>query len=617
MMWMNLFIQELRMKRLIRKVLVLALLTFCCLSCKHDKPALVQSITLSKPSMNLLIGDSELLTATVVPSDAENGEVTWSSTNSTVASVQDGLVIALSVGITKITATAGGYSSFCDVTVTKRIIPVEEVEIDKPSLEMIEGDVENLTVTVHPDDADYNEVIWSSSDESVATVKNGEVTAISVGSAVITASAGQTIGTCNVTVNKRIIHVESLVANISQKRLKIGEEFGLELTILPDDANDYTVEYSSLNPDIASVSREGIIIGVSTGSTVVSIKADDQICNIPIKVFEKDIIFALTVDYNYSYYESKLWKNQEEQLSLRDYSFNEVYLLDSKPFIRTIKHKSSGATDYCWIVDNDIRVFNPGEGSNRNHCVATTINGRDIYSLVEYYYDYTENFSKYGVWKNNDKLYDITDWYTPGLGEYYGFKSMVFDNNQLFVVGYVTRPVSERVTATFPTIWMEGNIIKQIDVRNDRAVEGGTIQDIAIVDGEWYYLVKAGELLSVYTDTGKLYDLCPEAKSSNGQLCSYNGELYAIAVSSFSDSYERKLSAYKEGVLLYTLPNVQTASFDIVEGDLYFLVIERRLWGGHRYYSEAVYRGRNKEYTLIEETSDGLYMCPIRVIPAE
>ena len=188
----------------------------------------VSSVTLSKSELTLTEGESETITATVKPDDATDKTVSWSSSdpavatvdggkivkpdNATdktvtwtssdpeVATVDGGVVTAVKEGTATITAKAGDKTAACEVTVKKKTVAVESVELDKSELELAEGESATLVATVKPDDATDKTVTWSSSDPEIATVDGGVVTAVKGGTATITASAGDKTATCAVTV---------------------------------------------------------------------------------------------------------------------------------------------------------------------------------------------------------------------------------------------------------------------------------------------------------------------------------------------------------------------------------------------------------------------------------
>lgn len=170
----------------------------------------ITGISLNKTSISILVNGSEKLVATVFPEDADNKEVTWLSSNEDIATVNtDGTVTGVSVGTTTITATTsyGNYTDICEVNVIEEElaekISVTGISLNKTSVIASVYGTEALEVTITPEDADDQKVIWSSSNEEVATVSSsGVITAINIGTAIITATTndGNFTVTCEVSV---------------------------------------------------------------------------------------------------------------------------------------------------------------------------------------------------------------------------------------------------------------------------------------------------------------------------------------------------------------------------------------------------------------------------------
>ena len=108
----------------------------------------VVSITLSKTELTLTEGDSETITASVKPDDATDRNVTWSSSDDSIATVEDGIVNAVKEGMATIIAKAGEKTAMCMVMVSKKVIAVESVELNKTELSLTEGYSETLVATV-------------------------------------------------------------------------------------------------------------------------------------------------------------------------------------------------------------------------------------------------------------------------------------------------------------------------------------------------------------------------------------------------------------------------------------------------------------------------------------
>jgi len=189
---------------------VVALFAMTLMSCsqkEENTPAGVTSITLSQTSVSVEIGGTLHLTATLSPSTAKES-VSWSSSNPSVASVNDGTVNALAEGSTTITASAGGKSAKCTVNVTAKAINVESITLDKTEVTLdVFGETKvTLTATVSPENATNKTVRWTSDNTKVATVDSeGNVEAKAQGTATIKAIAYGVSATCVVTVKDRMM----------------------------------------------------------------------------------------------------------------------------------------------------------------------------------------------------------------------------------------------------------------------------------------------------------------------------------------------------------------------------------------------------------------------------
>lgn len=175
------------------------------ISCTVQVNVGVTGITLDQKELSIKgKGVTEKLTATIQPTDATDKSVTWTTGNDQVVKVSDtGIITSVGGGQTIITAKTkdGSKTATCNVTVT---IPVSSISLDKESIRLTKSQMTDLlTATVLPPDATNAKVIWNSSDDTIATVENGRVTALADGSTVITAVAedGLKVASCIVNVN--------------------------------------------------------------------------------------------------------------------------------------------------------------------------------------------------------------------------------------------------------------------------------------------------------------------------------------------------------------------------------------------------------------------------------
>lgn len=250
-----------------------ALPLFILAGCKEDIIPVEVKVSLNKSALSINKGQTEKLTATVTPSSAEV-DLVWTSSDKTVASVSDnGDVTGVTPGEAVITVKAGESSATCKVTV--KAIPVQEVTLDQTSATMTVGDKLVLKATVLPSEAEAV-VSWKSLNEQVATVDpKGEVTAVEPGSATIVAEAGGKVAQCKITVEPVIINVESVKLVSYADVLIEGEEFQFEASVLPEDATDKTVVWSSSNKEVLTIDSAGKAKAVEAGTVTVKVTSND------------------------------------------------------------------------------------------------------------------------------------------------------------------------------------------------------------------------------------------------------------------------------------------------------------------------------------------------------
>ena len=231
----------------------------------------VMSVTLNKTVLTLETGASETLTATVAPAEATNKKVTWKSDKPEIASVDaNGKVTGVAAGEATITVTTedGAKTATCKVTVTT--IPVTGVTLNKTSITIAVGVIEELTATITPANATNQKVTWKSSDPAVARVKsNGTVLGVSVGEATITVTTedGGKTATCKVRVLPFVNKVTVTPANLT-----LGKNKRYTLTATVDTqsgpSSNTAVTWTSSNPLIAMVSSTGEVITKDKVGTV-------------------------------------------------------------------------------------------------------------------------------------------------------------------------------------------------------------------------------------------------------------------------------------------------------------------------------------------------------------
>ena len=235
------------------------------------------SISLSETNVTICTGNTLQLTATVLPTTTSNPSVTWSSSNTSVATVSSsGVVTAKSTGAAVITAkTADGsnLSASCNVTVKQL---ATSILLNLTDATIYTGNTLQLTATVSPSSTSNPSVTWCSSNTSVATVSSsGVVTAKSTGTAVITAKTadGSNLSaSCNVTVKQL---ATSISLNKTSETLYMGNTLQLIATVYPNSTSDKSVSWTSSNTAVATVSSDGLVTPKSTGTATIIVRTKD------------------------------------------------------------------------------------------------------------------------------------------------------------------------------------------------------------------------------------------------------------------------------------------------------------------------------------------------------
>lgn len=246
-------------------------------------PVAVTGVTLDKTSLSIEAGQTAQLTATVQPGNADNQAVTWSSSDNNVVSVDaTGKITANTKGSATITVTTadGGKTATCTVTVTEPAAPVAVtgVTLNKNNTTIYTGRTETLTATIQPADATNKAVTWTSDNTGVATVNNGVVTGVSVGSATITAKTadGGFTATCIVKVEEApIVHPTGVSISKTSINLQVGGSETLTATVTPADANNKNVTWSTSDATVAAVDKNGKVTGIKAGNATITATTED------------------------------------------------------------------------------------------------------------------------------------------------------------------------------------------------------------------------------------------------------------------------------------------------------------------------------------------------------
>lgn len=227
----------------------------------------VEEVSLNKTTETVTVGKNTSLSVS-----GTTQSITWESKDTSIATVDsNGAVKGVKAGKTVITATVDGTILECEVTVS--VAP--SVTLNKSKLYLAEGCKTTLVATVKNTD---KAVKWSSSDKNIAKVdKNGKVTAVKTGKAVITAKSGTASITCSVTV-------ENPALNKTSMYLAKGVS-----TTLKVKGTKQVAKWSTSDKSIVTVDKNGTVKAVKKGSATVTVKVDGKKLKCKIKVENPEI----------------------------------------------------------------------------------------------------------------------------------------------------------------------------------------------------------------------------------------------------------------------------------------------------------------------------------------
>ncbi len=300
---------------------------------KDNQTVAVTGIKLDKTTCTIEKGKTQTLTATVTPSNATNKTITWTTSDSSVATVSGGRITAKNTGTATITAkTSNGKTATCKVTVKNPAVLAAGIKLDKTSTTLGKGETITLNATITPTNTTNKSVTWTTSNSSVATVSGGKITAKNNGTTTITAktSNGKT-ATCKVTVISEIKPVQ-IELNNTEALIYKGKTKNLKATVYPTEAADKAVTWTTSNSKVATVSA-GKITGIDYGTATITAKTSNgktATCKVTVLVEEtgislnksavsmdkgKTLTLTATVQPANAYFKEITWSSSDEAVA--------------------------------------------------------------------------------------------------------------------------------------------------------------------------------------------------------------------------------------------------------------------------------------------------------------
>jgi len=246
--------------------------------CELEMPdeILISSISLNTTSVSIINGGTYQIEANIIPSNATNKNLKYTSNNESIVSVTDtGLITGISGGETTITVSTidgSNISKVIEVIVRQQI---SNVELNTTSVSIINGGTYQIKATITPNDATNKSLSYTSNNESIATVSStGLITGISGGETIITVS---TTDGSNISKSIDVIvreQIESVTLSETNIEINKGQSKIVTATITPSNAFNKTLRWESEDDSIATVNN-GVITGINVGTTKVIVSTTD------------------------------------------------------------------------------------------------------------------------------------------------------------------------------------------------------------------------------------------------------------------------------------------------------------------------------------------------------
>ncbi|MGN0106818.1 MAG: Ig-like domain-containing protein, partial [Hominilimicola sp.] len=275
----------------------------------------------------------------------ENGLVTAYSNSNKQVVTSDGAKVTEEADTVKIYATTaeGGYIAEFDLCISDADVDVQSVDIDAENIALAAGTTKNITAVIAPANILEQSVTWTSDNESIVTVEKTDntiyganqavLTAVGSGTAHITASYGGKSDKCTVTVTESTVKAHSVSVKTS-KEIDIDEVYQLTASV-DENVTNKEIIWLGTNADIATVDREGNVMGYSAGTIKIYAIAADSLT-------EDEVTQLKSLRHD---------KRVIEESDIRDiidgaiYSVCELTVKDSSPYLRNLHAPDEAITD--------------------------------------------------------------------------------------------------------------------------------------------------------------------------------------------------------------------------------------------------------------------------------
>ncbi len=365
------------------------------------------NIILNNNNSTIYVDSTINLKATIIPNNASNKTITWSSSDSKIATVdKNGKVTAKKSGKVTITAkTSNNLKATSTIKVIKPLISVKKITINNNITSVFVNESVTLSASISPITASNKNIIWSSSDSSIATVdSNGKVIGKKAGSVKITATSKsnpRVSGSKSIVVSIKKINVRSIALSEEKINLYVEGIHKLNPVLTPKDTTEKNITWSSSNSNIATVDQSGNVVAKGVGNVIITAKAENGSTSSASIIVKNNTI--------------------KNPLRIKDGN----YLYGGDPFVTY--DSARGYYYYLSTSSRDVVIYaseNLQDIGNPSKSVVAYKNEADSYIWAPELHHFGDNWYIYYTWTSNEKnvfarrMYVLKSKTDDPLGEY-------------------------------------------------------------------------------------------------------------------------------------------------------------------------------------------------------
>ena len=238
-----------------------------------DDITLPEDIEISATSIGIMVGQDQTVTANIIPEDVSDSTLTWTSNDTNIATVNNGTIIGKSEGSTIVSVTtSNGIRKEISVTVTKKTIPPESIELSNDTMNMLVGSTKKLEYTLKPNGATDNDTKVTYDQNYISIDENNNIKALKSGTTTVTITTSNGKGAnITITITDPIIDLKTIKINEGNLNLQVGDTSQLNVIFDPINATNKELVWTSSNTKVATIDSTGRVVAIGEGTATITV----------------------------------------------------------------------------------------------------------------------------------------------------------------------------------------------------------------------------------------------------------------------------------------------------------------------------------------------------------